>query len=173
MDVMERLIITTQRDMSKLMSMMYLDIGKYSFEQTEEGISIDIDEDNPESLFAFIARFSTWLANESFLVNGDKYFKGHKYEEKWDIWKKDFRFMETYQDEFYRRTIMKRLEAFFIEFDDFYSLQLSLEGLFKAIYELTEVRMKLIEEHFNDEIHLDYIVLCMQLQKEKESIPSN
>lgn len=170
---MERLIIITNNDMTKLMSMMFLDLGKYSFQQIDEGILIDFHLEDPDSIPAFINRFSSWFADESFLVNGDRYFKNHRFEEKWNIWKKNFRFIEAYRDEFYQAVIVKRLQELFFDFEEYYALKLYLEGLFYDLYDLTKLRMKVIEEHFTENIHEDYIVLCTQSQIEKELMPSN
>lgn len=161
---MERLLITTKDDMKRLMSMMYLDMGKYAFQKVDAGILIEFDEENPESLDSFADRFALWFTNESFVVNGDQYFEDHPHQEKWKIWKRDFRFLEAYSDDFYRGVITKRLKNFLYAMDDYFAIEVRLEDLLNSCYELTEMRMKLIDEHFTDGVHEDYILLRLQLK---------
>lgn len=170
LDRMESLLLVTERDLKKLMGMMYLDIGKYSFVETDEGLLIELNEVNPASLNAFIKRFASWFSDELFIENGNRFFSEHNLNEKWDIWKKDFRFIEAYQDELYLTSVLKRLEEFFSDFDLYDSVELDVDMLFAEFYDITNVRMEVIKEHFKEDIHENYITLCLASQIKKESV---
>lgn len=176
METLELIFIETPKNTDSLQAMMLLDIGFYSFQKSEKGILIELDADNPKSLNAFINRFSLWLARESFLTIGDEYFKNHKYEEKWNIWKNDFRFLNAYCDEFYKAYVLHDWKTFLYDLDHegLYALEVSLKDLINEVREITEIRMKLIEEHFENSIHKEYILLCLDLYdlKRKKSSTS-
>ena len=65
---MEKLILNSFQNSStdRLLSMMYLDKGKYEFQRTTDGILIDFTN-GTDSFRAFIRRFSLWITREAFL----------------------------------------------------------------------------------------------------------
>lgn len=167
---MEKLLLTTKIDTTKLQAMMFMDVGNYLFQKTAGGLLIEFNEENPESMDAFIRRFSEWFAKESFLLNGNQYFENHEQKEKWEIWKQDFRFVETYCDDVYRALIERKWGDLLYRLDNYVAIQISLEDLLNSVSELSKMRLKLVAEHFTEGIHENYILLRMGLKESQNDV---
>ena len=88
---------------------------------------------------------------------------------------KDFRFMETYCDEVYQAIIQREWVLLFEEmfFDENVILiQIDLDVAISSFAPLTELRLKLIDDHFTQSLHEDYILLRLNLPDQHSSTSS-
>lgn len=155
---MKKLIIfVSDRNVDRLLSMMFLDKGKYEFEREKEAIIITFNENVPDSVHSFIQRFSTWFSYEVFFHYGDRYFKKHPHHELWKIWKQDFRFPLAYCDEFYLKWVERELEDFFSYFQEYDIVEIFIEDLVDGVEQIVKIRLELISFHFDTNFHLEYI----------------
>lgn len=165
---MEKLILNSFQNSStdRLLSMMYLDKGKYEFQRTTDGILIDFTN-GTDSFRAFIRRFSLWITREAFLYHGDHYFRDHPQHELWKLWKHDIRFLHAYCDEFYQRWLEYQIGEFLGSFEEYEMIEVRLEDLFADLAGIVRVRLDLVSEHFSTNQHPEYIKQQIALWKPK------
>lgn len=159
---MESLTINVKGDTERLMGMLLMDIGRYKSQRIEDGILINFDKEDESYLASFGVRFSAWLTNEVFTVCGNEYFKSSRFEEKWKMWRNDFRFRKTYCDEFYKEFVERSFIGMLYEVNEYDSIRFHMKDIILCYKEAANLRFKLIEEHFKDEIHEDYILLKLK-----------
>lgn len=165
--MLESLCIITDRDLSKLISMLYLDIGKYGFEKSEEGIWIEFYEENPKTLTHFAERFSEWLAEEIFLFRGDQFFAKHPHRSLWVEWRENHVFVDSYCDQVFRALVRKSFLEFLYELEavEFFNAMVELSELLRMVEWAVEIRIHLVEKHFVNNEHEWHLY---QYQKKKE-----
>lgn len=172
---MDTLFITTKENTDKLIAMLYTDIPHYQVQKEKDGILInfgdlgDTGSFNTKPLEVFSNTFLKWFKKYVFIKTGDRFFEDSTHEEKWNIWKNDFRFVETYIDSMFERILAKRLNEDLFQLEYYTSLELDLESLVNYLYDLVELRMELIEEHFTSNIHEDFIELIYEHQQTKNA----
>lgn len=165
--------VLTSKKLEKLQAALLLDVQYYEFQTNESGIIVELK--GKRAIKPFVKRFSEWFEADIFLELGDRYFNGGSYEERWKAWRSDKRFQHTYFDEFYKVSMGRNWQDLLValeeaEAEGIWELTtIDIEELYKVFYEIVEVRLNLIQEHFEENIHENYILLHLSSDMKKET----
>lgn len=163
----------SKQDLDNLVATMLLDIGKYKVEKNEDGLRIKYPSKKQDVKELFTEIIKEWIMKETFIINGDKFFSNTKYNEKWNIWKQDERFINAYMTssfiEFTKDSFEDESKPYFT------SIIINKENVECLDYDLfcdltfTQHKQYFTEilEHFISDSHIEFINLINALKTTK------